>query len=50
VPQLYITSLVASADGTLATHGAILLWNQPSTEANHTPAWDAFNVPPGTAQ
>jgi hypothetical protein len=45
-PQLYIASLVVAADGTLTTHGAIYLWNQPSTEANHTPAWDTFKVPP----
>jgi hypothetical protein len=44
--QLYITSLVQASDGTLKTHGAIYLWNQPSTESNHTPAWDAFKVPP----
>jgi hypothetical protein len=50
VPQLYITSLVQAADGTLASHGALYLWNQPATEANHTPAWDAFKVPPIVAQ
>ena len=44
--QLYITSLVRAADGTLTTHGALYLWNQPATESNHTPAWDAFKVPP----
>ncbi len=46
VAQLYITSIVEAADGTIATHGAIYLWNQPSTEANHTPAWNALRVPP----
>jgi hypothetical protein len=50
IPQLYLTSLVSAADGSLTTHGAILLWNQPAAEANHTPAWDAFKVPPATAQ
>ena len=45
-PQLYITSIVQSASGALTTHGALYLWNQPATEANHTPAWDAFKVPP----
>ncbi len=44
--QLYVTSLVRAADGTMATHGAIYLWNQPPTESNHTPAWDTFKVPP----
>jgi hypothetical protein len=50
IPQLYLTSLVAAADGSLVTHGAILLWNQPATESNHTPAWDTFKVPPASAQ
>jgi Tol biopolymer transport system component len=50
IPQLYITSLVQAADGTLATHGALYLWNQPPAEANHTPAWDTFKVPPIVAQ
>lgn len=45
-PQLYITSLIVSASGGITTHGSIYLWNQPPTEANHTPAWDAFKVPP----
>jgi len=44
--QLYITSLVQAANGTLTTHGALYLWNQPPTESNHTPAWDTFKVPP----
>jgi hypothetical protein len=22
------------------------IWNQPSTENNHTPAWDYFMIPP----
>jgi len=44
-PQLYITSVVETG-GALATHGSIYLWNQPSTENNHTPAWDTFKVPP----
>ena len=49
--QLYMTSVVQAADGSLTTHGAIYMWNQPSTEANHTPAWDTFKVPPvGPAQ
>jgi hypothetical protein len=50
VAQLYITSLVEAADGTMTTHGAIYLWNQPPTESNHTPAWDVFKVSPPTNQ
>jgi len=45
-PQLYIASMVVAADGSMTTHGAIYLWNQPANEANHTPAWDTFKVPP----
>ena len=37
---------VQAADGSITSHGAIYLWNQPATEANHTPAWDTFKVPP----
>jgi hypothetical protein len=45
VPQLYITSVVQKSDGSIETHGAVYLWNQPPTEQNHTPAWDTFKVP-----
>jgi hypothetical protein len=44
-PQLYITGLVDNGSR-LETHGAIYLWNQPADEANHTPAWDTFEIPP----
>jgi hypothetical protein len=44
--QLYITTLVHTAGGNTTMYGAIYLWNQPPTESNHTPAWDAFKVPP----
>ena len=44
--QLYITSLIQASDGSVTSHGAIYLWNQPPAEANHTPAWDTFKVPP----
>jgi hypothetical protein len=36
---------VISAHGAVSTYGALYLWNQPSTEGNHTPAWEYFNVP-----
>jgi Tol biopolymer transport system component len=45
-PQLFITAMVTTASGSVATYGALYLWNQPSTEGNHTPAWEYFNVPP----
>jgi hypothetical protein len=44
-PQLYATGIV-STGGTLKTHGALYLWNQPSDERNHTPAWDLFEIVP----
>ncbi len=44
-PQLYITSLVRGPDGSLTTHGAAYLWNQPSAEPNHTPSWDTLTLP-----
>jgi len=44
--QLYMTSIVRASDGSIETHGAVYLWNQPATEHNHTPAWDTFKVPP----
>ncbi len=44
-PQLYVTGVVVTGSE-VATHGALYLWNQPATENNHTPAWDAFKVPP----
>jgi Tol biopolymer transport system component len=44
--QLYMSTVVQQADGTLQTYGAVYLWNQPPTENNHTPAWDKFKVAP----
>lgn len=43
-PQLYVTPVVDDGAGTLVTYPALYLWNQPSTEANHTPAWDNFAI------
>ena len=48
-PQLYITGVVVDG-ATVTTHGALYLWNQPSAENNHTPAWDYFMIPPPPAQ
>jgi hypothetical protein len=44
-PQLYITGVVVDG-GSVETHGALYLWNQPGDENNHTPAWDYFMIPP----
>jgi hypothetical protein len=48
VAQLYVTALVVDGSGKLSTYPALYLWNQPSAEANHTPAWDDVQIPPIT--
>lgn len=42
-PQLYVTPVVEEG-GVLTTYPALYLWNQPSAENNHTPAWDNFDI------
>jgi hypothetical protein len=44
-PQLYVTPIVVDATGKMTTYSALYLWNQPETEANHTPAWENFRIP-----
>lgn len=44
-PQLYVTGIIKEGT-TLTTFPALYLWNQPSAENNHTPAWDVFDIPP----
>jgi WD40-like Beta Propeller Repeat len=43
-PQLYMSAVVEQG-GQLTTYPALYLWNQPGDEANHTPAWDVFQIP-----
>lgn len=45
LPQLYVTAMVVQGE-TITTYPALYLWNQPSNEPNHTPAWDVFDLPP----
>lgn len=45
LPQLYMTAMVVEG-GQITTYPALYLWNQPSDEPNHTPAWDVFKLPP----
>jgi hypothetical protein len=45
-PQLYVSPIVVDSTGMVTTYHALYLWNQPSDENNHTPAWDTFNIPP----
>ena len=47
-PQLFVSAMKVDAKGSLTTYGGLYLWNQPSTEGNHTPAWEYFNIPPAT--
>jgi len=43
-PQLYIAPIVIE-NGQVKTYPALYLWNQPTDENNHTPAWDNFQIP-----
>jgi Tol biopolymer transport system component len=43
--QLYITAVVVDGAGQITTFPALYLWNQPSTDGNHTPSWDDFAIP-----
>ena len=44
--QLYMTAVVQSEVGLIATYPAVYLWNQDQTTSNHTPAWDTFKIAP----
>jgi hypothetical protein len=43
--QLYVTAVVVDAAGQVTTYPALYLWNQPSSDGNHTPSWDDFAIP-----
>ncbi len=43
--QLYITAVVVDEAGQISTYPALYLWNQPSSDGNHTPSWDDFAIP-----
>lgn len=49
LPQLYlsvvITDLSSGTEVLSTTTPAVYIPNQPSNEANHTPAWDLFKIP-----
>jgi dipeptidyl aminopeptidase/acylaminoacyl peptidase len=44
-PQLYVSAMVVDASGQIQSYPALYLWNQPENEHNHTPVWDAFELP-----
>jgi hypothetical protein len=43
--QLYVTGVVVDSAGKVTTYPALYLWNQPSSDGNHTPSWDDFAIP-----
>lgn len=43
LPQIYVAPIVVEG-ATVTTYPALYLWNQPDNEANHTPAWDIFDI------
>ena len=45
-PQLYVAPMTTSAGTVEVDYPALYLWNQPSTDDNHTPSWDDYQIPP----
>jgi hypothetical protein len=45
-PQLYVAPMTVSAGTVEVDYPALYLWNQPSTDDNHTPSWDDYQIPP----
>jgi hypothetical protein len=43
-PQIFITAIVVKDGSPVQTFPALYVWNQPGAEANHTPAWDLFEI------
>ncbi len=42
-PQVMAAPVVVDGDA-IITYPALTLWNQPAGEANHTAAWDVFQI------
>jgi hypothetical protein len=38
--------MTVSAGSVDVAYPALYLWNQPSTDDNHTPSWDDYQIPP----
>ena len=47
-PQLYVAPMTVTGGIIDASYPALYLWNQPSTDDNHTPSWDDYQIPPIT--
>jgi Tol biopolymer transport system component len=45
-PQLFLAPMTVSAGAVDVDYPALYLWNQPSTDDNHTPSWDDYRIPP----
>ncbi len=43
-PNLFVAPVVVEG-GEMRSYAALSIWNQPVDEANHTPAWDGFQLP-----
>ncbi|MBK9263098.1 MAG: PD40 domain-containing protein [Polyangiaceae bacterium] len=50
LPQLFIsavvTSIASGVESIVKTYPAVYVTSQPAGEANHTPAWDVFQIQP----
>jgi hypothetical protein len=44
--QLYLAPMTVIGGVIDASYPALYLWNQPSTDDNHTPSWDDYQIPP----
>jgi hypothetical protein len=44
--QLYLAPMTVTGGAVDASYPALYLWNQPSTDDNHTPSWDDYQIPP----
>jgi Tol biopolymer transport system component len=47
-PQLFVAPMTVKAGAVDVSYPALYLWNQPSTDDNHTPSWDDYQIPPIT--
>jgi Tol biopolymer transport system component len=43
--QLYLAAMTVASGALDASYPALYLWNQPSTDDNHTPSWDDYQIP-----
>jgi hypothetical protein len=45
-PQLFVAPMTVKDGAIVVSFPALYLWNQPSTDDNHTPSWDDYQIPP----